>query len=111
MKSPRKRAAKTALRNSGITKAYLAKTTGTTKKEVTQLFNQTAKRLATGKVTTRDTRSARVALTGGPVGGVSSQPKKASRMVTKARKAYKASQAGAPQQKVHPNVGGKHKRV
>ena len=67
----------------------MPQTTGTTRKEVTQVFNATARRMSTGKLTAQDTRAIRRALQGGPMAGVSYQPKVAANKVQKARKIYK----------------------
>lgn len=91
---PRKKqvnaAAKKSLRQAGITRAYLAKTTGTTKNEVKKLFNTTARKMSTGGISPSDTKAIRKALAGGRTAGVKAQPKKATKMVRQARKNYRS---------------------
>lgn len=91
--SARKRMARQAMKASGVTLKRLARTTGTTKNEVRGLYNATARRLATGGVSKSDTAALRRALSGGPMAGVSSQPKLAKNLARTVRQTFKQMDA------------------
>ena len=90
LKQRQRKAARQSLKNAGITRAYLAKTTGTTKTEGGGLMSSQVKAfMKNQKIGSQVTQVTRNALAGGPSGGVKAQPKKAGAMVRKARKNYR----------------------
>jgi hypothetical protein len=92
IQNPLRKAARSSLKNAGITRRYLAKTTGTTKLEGGGLMSSQVKAFMTNsKIGAQSTQVTRRALSGGPSKGVKAQPAKAGRMVRKARSNYRTA--------------------
>ena len=91
--------AKAVLRKNGFSRAALAKTTGTTKGEVTRDFRQAARKLAAGKKA--PLKRLKADERGGPTAGVASSPKRTANVKKRATAVRRA--AGYP---TKPKIGG-----
>ena len=87
-----RKAARGALKNAGITRAYLAKTTGTTKVEGGGVMSAQIKAfMKSSKIGAQSTQVTRAALSGGKTAGVPRQGAKARKMVRNARQQYRGA--------------------